>query len=288
MSAAETQAPRLARAGLSRFAGAGFWAGVALVVLIAAAAVLSPVLQTHNPTEVDLAQRFRQAGEAGYILGTDHLGRDLWSRAIAGLGWSTACALIATVLASALGIALGLIAAERDGWARVIVRQATDTVIAFPGIVVAICVIAVMGQGFWPLTLTLGFLSWPVFARVTFAEASSVMARDYVRAASLLGVSRLGVLWGHVLPALRPTLMVLAAFHFADMLIAESALSFLGIGAPVGAPTWGNMLAESRSFLFLAPSMMLVPSAFIVGAVIALNLLGDGLAAAARRAEGGA
>ncbi len=289
MSAADAApSPRLARAGLSAYAGIELRAGLALVALLAAGAVLSPWLVTHPPTEVALRERLLDAGAGGHLLGTDHLGRDLWSRAVAGLAWSTACALVATAIAAALGTVLGLIAAEREGWARAIVRQATDTVIAFPGIVVAIVVIAVVGQGFWPLTLTLGLLSWPVFARVVFAEAQSLMTRDYVSAARLLGASRLAVLWGHVLPGLRPTLATVTAFHFADMLIAESALSFLGVGAPVGAATWGVMLADSRPFLFVAPQMLLVPAAFIAAAVIALNLLGDGLASAARKREGGA
>lgn len=287
MTAAEAVSPRLARAGRRRTAEPELVIGLVLVAMIAVLAVLSPWLRTMDPEAASLPLRFR-APLDGFLLGSDHIGRDLWSRAITGLTWSMACALTATLISFVIGTALGLAAAERPGLTRTVVMQATGTVIAFPGIVVAICVIAVIGQGFWPLTLTLGLLSWPVFARVVFAEAQSLMERDYVRAAHLFGVSRLRVIIGHVLPGLRSSLFVMAAFHFADMLIAESALSFLGIGAPVGAPTWGNMLAESRPYLWRAPAMLLVPAGFIVAAVIALNLLGDGLAARFRKQEAGA
>jgi peptide/nickel transport system permease protein len=169
------------------------------------------------------------------------------------------------------------------GWPRAVVRNLVDTVIAFPSLVIAVVVIALVGRGFWPAALVLGLATWPIVARVVFAEAQSVLQRDYVTAAGFLGVSRVAILHAHVLPALRPTLLVMAAFTFADMLIIESALSFLGLGAPISVPTWGNMLADSRQFLANAPWMMIVPGACIAFAAVALNLLGDGVAQAARR-----
>jgi len=273
-----------ARRGLRRIRRQGgtnrleLWIGGGLACLLAALALLAPWVQTHEPMFGDLMQRFAAPGSPEHWLGTDNLGRDLWSRVVAGLAWSLACALTATLIAGALGTSLGLLAAESHGRLRGIIRQAVDLVLAFPGLVAAICVIAVVGQGFWPLVLTLGLLSWPVFARVVYAESLAIMERDFVTAARLAGVSRTRILRGHVLPALRPTLLVMVAFHFADMLIAESALSFLGIGAPLGDPTWGNMLAESRQFLFRAPWMLFVPAGAIVIAVVTANLLGDGIA----------
>jgi len=234
-------------------------------------------LRPAEPGRIDLYDRFAPPGTPGHWLGTDHLGRDLWSRALEGLGWSLGCALAATVIALAIGSSLGLLAAERSGPVRTFIRQTSSLVMAFPGLVVAICVMAVLGQGFRPLVLTLGLLTWPVFARVVYAEASGVLARDYVLAARLTGASPVAILRGHVLPAVGPTLFVVASFHFGEMLIAESALSFLGIGAPVGAATWGNMLADSRQYLFNAPWMLAVPGSAIVLAVLAANLTGDGL-----------
>jgi len=266
----------------TRSTRAELWFGGTLAFALLALAALAPWAQTHDPMLGDLTLRFIPPGDGTHWLGTDNLGRDLWSRAVAGLAWSLACALTATLIAASIGTTLGLLAAERDGWVRAVVRQVVDLVLAFPGIVAAICVIAVVGQGFWPLVLTLGLLSWPVFARVVYAEALGLLERDFVTAARLAGVNRLRILVGHVLPGLRTTLLVMLAFHFADMLIAESALSFLGIGAPPGDPTWGNMLAESRQFLFRAPWMLFVPAGAIVLAVVIANLLGDGIAAALR------
>jgi peptide/nickel transport system permease protein len=174
------------------------------------------------------------------------------------------------------------LAAESGGALRTLVLQLVAAVLSFPGLVVAIAVISVVGHGYWPLTLTLGLLSWPVFARVIYAEARGLLERDYVLAARLAGASRLRILTGHVLPAVAPTLYVMLAFHLADMLVAESALSFLGLGAPLGSPSLGNMLAESRQYLFVAPWLMFVPAAAIVAVVIAANLFGDGLTARVR------
>lgn len=223
-----------------------------------------------------------------YWLGTDPLGRDIWSRSVASLPWSTAAAGIATLISLSIGTLLGILAAEFSGIVRTVIRQTVDTVLSFPGLVIAIVIIAVVGQGFWTLTLTLGFLSWPVFTRVVYAESLSLTRRDYVTAARLLGAGRPAILWGHVLPGLRPTLFVVMAFQFANLLIAESALSFLGLGVPLGVPTWGNMMNEARGNLLDAPWMMFVPASAIVVMVVTANLLGDGISVAARKKGRGA
>jgi peptide/nickel transport system permease protein len=207
----------------------------------------------------------------------------LWSRAVAGLQWSMSCALAANTINLVIGATLGLLAAEREGWPRTIARQITDTLQSFPFLVVAIVVVVIVGHGYWPLVLTLGFLAWPVFMRVVYAEASSIFQRDYVKAARIAGVSRARIMFSHVLPGVRASLFVVFAFHFAGLLIAESALSFLGIGAPLGVPTWGNILAESRQYLLRAPWMLMVPAGAIVIAVITMNLVGDGIAGISRK-----
>ena len=254
-----------------------------LFVTIVVLAVFGKWLQTHDPMQGDLLARFVSPGNKGYLLGSDHLGRDLWSRAVAGLQWSMACALTANIINLFIGTTLGLMAAEKEGWARTIIRQFTDTMQSLPFLIVAIVVVVIVGHGFVPLVLTLGLLSWVVFMRVTYAEASSIYQRDYVKAAHIAGVNRFAIMFGHVLPGVRASLFVIFAFHFAGLLIAESALSFLGIGAPLGVPTWGNMLAESRQYLLRAPWMLLVPAGAIVMAVITMNLVGDGVAGLARK-----
>jgi peptide/nickel transport system permease protein len=275
-------ARRLKRTRMKTGAAIELGWGITFGLALLGMTIFQGALSTYDPMQSDLLNRFAAPGTEAHWLGSDNLGRDLWSRALAGLEWSLSAALIATVLAATIGTTLGLVAAESQGRTRAVIRQLVDLVLAFPGLVAAICVIAVVGQGFWPLVLTLGLLSWPVFARVTYAESLGLMERDYVLAARLMGVGRWRILIGHVLPGLRATLMVMLAFHFADMLIAESALSFLGLAAPLGEPTWGNMLAESRAHLFRAPWMLFVPAAAIVLAVVTANVIGDGMAAASR------
>lgn len=263
--------------GRPRFSGE-LWLGVVLAGLLLAATIASDSLQPADPAKTNLLGRFTEPGADGYWLGSDNLGRDLLARVLAGLQWSLGAAALATAISATIGTTLGLIAAEYSGRVRTVILQITDLVLAFPGLIVAICVIAVVGQGFWPLVLTLGFLSWPPFARVIYAEGLSLSSRGFVTAARLSGSSRASILVRHWLPALSGTLGVMLAFHFAEMLIAESALSFLGLAAPVGEPTWGNMLAESRPHLFRAPWMLYVPAGAIVIAVLAANFIGDGLA----------
>lgn len=254
-----------------------------LFTIIMVIAIFGQFLQTHDPMQGDLLKRFTPPGQEGYILGSDHLGRDLWSRMVDGLQWSMACAMTANVINLFIGSTLGLLAAEKPGWLRITVNQFVYTLQAFPGLVILICVVVVVGQGFMTLVLTLGLLSWVVYMRVVYAEASSLFQREYVQASRLAGVSRWAIMFGHVLPGVRASLFVIFAFHFAGLLIAESALSFLGLGAPLGVPTWGNMLAESRQYMIRAPWMLLVPAGAIVTAVVTMNLVGDGIASLARK-----
>ncbi len=138
-------------------------------------------------------------------------------------------------------------------------------------------IIAVAGHGFWALTLVLGLVAWVSFARVVFAETMAIKKREYITAARLLGIPGWRIVSTYVLRALRPTLTVMFAFIFADLLVAEAGLSFLGLGAPLGEPSWGNMLADSQANLFDAPWMMYAPAAAVVMTVLAANLIGDGL-----------
>jgi len=274
---------RFNRSKLKQMANVEIVIAFTLFTIIVILAVFGAFLQTHDPMQGDLMSRFVPVGQKGYILGSDHLGRDLWSRAVAGLQWSMACALTANVINLIIGTTLGLMAAEKEGWVRTVIRSITDTLQSFPFLVIAIVVVVIVGHGFVPLVLTLGLLAWVVFMRVVYAEATSIYQRDYVKAARIAGVSRFAIMFGHVLPGVRASLFVIFAFHFAGLLIAESALSFLGIGAPLGVPTWGNMLAESRQYLLRAPGMLLVPAGAIVLAVITMNLVGDGISSLARK-----
>lgn len=260
--------------------------GLTVAVVLLVLTFLRSPLQPHDPLAQSLFDR-TQGPSADHLFGTDQLGRDIASRLLAGLQWSLGVATISTVCAMTIGGIVGTLAGWRAGWTRTVLVRAIDTAISFPTFVLVVTVIAVLGRGFVPLVATLSIASWPLFARVVYAETLGLREREYVLAARLSGIRGRRALLIHVVPGLRPTLLVMAAFTFADMLIAESALSFLGIGAPLAEPTWGNMLSESRLYLVDAPWMMLAPAATIVLAAVTGNLIGDGLAARARQRERG-
>jgi peptide/nickel transport system permease protein len=261
----------------SRFASWELWIGGTLMGCIVLLALLGPALAMQDPAFIDLHQRFMPLFSQGHLLGTDQLGRDLLARVLSGLRWSFATALCATLLAFTIGTTLGLVAGRTQSLAGKAVRQVTALAQSFPVFVLAVALVAIIGNGLVAIAVILGLVTWPVFCRIVQAEAASLYTREYVLAAEMLQMSRLRLYSRHILPGLMASLSVIVPFHFADMLIAESALSFLGIGAPLGAATWGNMLQESRSYLLNAPWIMLVPAAAVVTLVIAANLLGDGL-----------
>lgn len=269
----------------SRASSASLVVGGVLAALLVIVALTSPWLGFPDPMHTELTQRLRPPGTPGHPLGTDQLGRDMLSRVLSGARWSLGIGTVATAIGLAIGVTLGVAAGWARGVPRILLTRAIDIGISFPYLVIALTVVAVVGRGFWPLALTLGLVCWPPIARVGYAETLGLAQREYVVAARLMGVRASVVVLSHVLPALRPTVQVMAAFTFAEMMISESGMSFLGLGAPLGAPTWGNELSASRSYLPQAPWMMLVPAAAIVIGVLAANLVGDGLTARAHRRE---
>ncbi len=250
-------------------------AGLAIGGFMLVVALIAPLLAL-DPDATDLAARL-QAPSAEHVLGTDSLGRDVLARVVAGFRWSLSIAAMATLIGLLIGTVLGVSAAWHSGKIRAVLTRAIDVGISFPYLVTALTFISVVGRGFWPLVLTLGLVNWPTIARVVYAQTLSLREREYVVAARLMGVRSLRSVLTHVLPALRPTALVVVAFMFAEMLVAESGLSFLGLGAPLGTPTWGNMLSESRAYLSVAPWQMIAPAVAIVLAVLAANFVGDGL-----------
>jgi peptide/nickel transport system permease protein len=252
------------------------WAGGGVLACASILALVTSWLASAHGL-IDLDRRFVSPLSIGHLLGTDQLGRDLGMRILLGLRWSFATALCATLIAFSIGAVLGLLAARSHSWFAKAIRQVTALAQSFPVFVLAVSVVALVGNGFVAISVVLGLVTWPVFCRVVQAETASLLAREYVLAAGMLQMSAVRLYCMHILPGLVSSLSVLVPFHFADMLIAESALSFLGVGAPLGETTWGSMLQESRSYLWSAPWLMLLPASAIVMLVIAANLLGDGL-----------
>jgi peptide/nickel transport system permease protein len=268
---------RDSRSGTARLA-----VGIGLAVVLVGGTLGALLFGDITPVPANASDRLLGLGQHGHLLGTDELGRDTLRWTIAGFAWTAAVSAVGACLAAAIAIALGVIAGATKGVVRASCSRVIDVCLSLPYLVIAVAVMAAVGRGFWPLSITLGLVSWPIFARVIYAETRGLMQREYVRAARLLGVSPLRIQLTHILPGLRHTMMVMWAFVFADLLVAESGLSFLGIGAPLGSPSLGNMLAAGRQYLVNAPRMVLVPAAVIVLAVTAANLIGDGVAARAR------
>lgn len=267
--------PRLPR----RLASVVYLAAGATVLVVFLAPPLLPVVGL-DPVEGDLGQRFLPPGTDGFVLGTDELGRGVLARVLEGGQYTFAIALVATVIAGVLGVALGLLGASlaHRRWLGRLVTRLVDFAIAFPNLVLVMVIIGLLGRTNTVLAVSLGLFFWPVVARVVYAEGRRILAQDYVTAARLFGVSQIRLMFRHVVPNLGSVIAVVSAFQFADLLIAAAALSFLGLGPPIGVPEWGSMLSEARGFLRSAPWMLIGPAAAIIWSVVIANLLGDQLA----------
>jgi len=218
-----------------------------------------------------------QAPGATHWLGTDSLGRDIVSLLLVGARASIAVGLIAVGIGLSAGVALGLLAAARRGWVDTLVMRAADVSFAFPALLTAIMLGAVAGPGLVTSTVAIGLFNVPVFARITRAAARGVWARDYVLAARACGLGPWAITRRHVLPNIAAVLIVQATVQFAVAILAEAALSYLGLGTQPPTPSWGRMLNEAQLQMFQAPQLALWPGLAIAFSVLGLNLLGDGL-----------
>jgi peptide/nickel transport system permease protein len=235
-------------------------------------------LSGYDHRAINLDHRLLPPLSPGHLLGTDELGRDELARLLNGLRWSVGAAFSATLIAFTIGTTFGLAAAHKGSFLGAFLKLLTTFTQSFPSFVLAVTVIALLGDsGFLAVTLTLGLVTWPVFSRVVYAEARSLFQREYVQAAEMTGMNVVRLYTRHVLPALIPSLSVLVVFHFAEMIVAESALSFLGIGAPLGAATWGAMLNEGRAYMLEAPWLTLSPALAMVAIIVSAHYLGQRL-----------
>jgi len=252
--------------------------GGVLLLGLALAALLAPYLAPHDPLHQDLPHALAPPSRA-HPLGTDRLGRDVLSRVLHGARLSLVVGAAAVAGALAIGVALGALAGYGGRAADALVSAAVDLLLAFPGILLAIALAAALGPSARNVALALAVLGWPGYARLARAEIRAAAARDSTRAAEALGATRLRIALRHLLPAARPALVVQATFGLAGAIVAESSLSFLGLGSPPPAPSWGAMLAEGRSFLLVAPYLVIAPALALGATVLAIQLVGDALRA---------
>lgn len=224
--------------------------------------------------EINLQDRL-QGPSAQHWFGTDELGRDILSRVIASAGVSVRVSVLAVTIALVVGVTLGLLAGFFGGWLDTIIMRSQDVLFAFPEILLALAIVAILGPGVTTATIAIGIVYIPVFARVTRASALSVRTETYVRAAKSLGASPWRQMFSHVLPNISAPIIVQTSLSLAFAILSEAALSFLGLGVQPPEPSWGRMLFDSRAFFQDAWWMSVFPGLAVFVTVLACNLLGD-------------
>ena len=260
---------------MSRLAYIGFF----IAALFILAAIFAPLVATHDVTAQDLAIRYG-APSAEHWFGTDSLGRDVFSRVVFGARISLEVGIIVVTVSSVVGVIVGSIAGFYGGLIdRILSGYIFNVFMAFPGLLLAIALVAFLGAGLGKLILALCVIGWVGYARVMRGQVLKVREYDFVQAARALGAGSFRILKTHILPNAIQPLIVQASLGMAGAVMSEASLSFLGLGIPPPAPSWGTMIEESRSFdiLYNAPHVLLFPGLAIALTVLSFNFIGDGL-----------
>ena len=253
-----------------------FVVGSAVVLLLVISAVVSMFLSPYTVGDIDIPNKLA-ASSAQHWFGTDSLGRDIASLLLVGSQNSLLVGFIAVGIGLGAGVPLGLLASAKRGWVEEVVMRAADFTFAFPALLSAILLTSIYGPGLVVSITAIGIFNIPVVARITRGAANSVWTRDYTLAARAAGKSKWAITWEHVLPNIASVLIVQATVQFAIAILAEAALSYLGLGTQPPQPSWGRMLNEAQSQMFQAPMLAVYPGVAIALAVLGLNLMGDGL-----------
>ena len=253
-----------------------FVIGGVLTLLLVGAAMLSLFWTPWSPYEMNLAGKL-QPPSATHWLGTDPFGRDVASLLLVGARNSILVGVIAVGIGLGIGGTLGLLASARRGWVEEVIMRLADFTFAFPAILSAIMMTAVFGAGIVNSIIAIGIFNIPTFARVTRASANAIASRDFILAARACGKGPWRITVEHVLPNIASVLIVQATIQFALAILAEAALSYLGLGTQPPQPSWGRMLNEAQTLMFSAPRLAVYPGVAIALSVLGLNLLGDGL-----------
>ena len=257
----------------NRLAQAGFI--ITLVVILAA--IFAPLLAPHGPTEQSIAEHQLEPPSLEYPMGTDQFGRGIFSRVIYGARISLQVGLVAVGFAIVVGIPLGLISGYFKGSVDEFIMRSMDVLFAFPAILLAIAMIAVLGQSLVNVMLAIGIVYTPIFARVTRSGVLSVREEAYVTASKAIGDTDLGIIRKDILPNVIAPIIVQATVSLAFAILAESALSFLGLGTPPPTPSWGRMLSESRNFMQSAWWTVVFPGLAIMVTILGFNFIGDAM-----------
>lgn len=260
-----------------RGAGALAVLGVILIAIFTVCAIFAPWLAPHDPAQLELSQRLLSPS-ASHWFGTDELGRDILSRTIYGARISMIVAVSVVSLSLAAGLVAGLLAGFYGGWLDVTINiYVTNAFLSLPGILLAIAFVAFLGPGLLNLILALAISGWVGYARLVRAQVLAVKEREFIEAARALGASDLRIMLRHIVPNILQPLIVQAAVGMAAAVLAEATLSFLGLGIPAPAASWGAMLNDGRSHLFDAPHLVFFPTVAVMLCVLSFNFIGDAL-----------
>jgi peptide/nickel transport system permease protein len=261
--------------------------GAMLVMVIILVAILAPVLSPHDPTEQfrdgltpdgqPMPSTLLASGDARFPLGTDANGRDLLSRILYGARISLLVGVLANLMAVAIGTFVGSVAAYFGGWIEIFLMRFTDMMMAFPTLLLAMTLVAILKPSLWIIILVIGAVYWTWIARVVYGQVLALRDRDFVIAARALGAGRIFSLVRHILPQLIPTIIVWGTLGIATNVMLEASLSYLGIGVQPPTPSWGGMIQQGQSFYRTAPWLVIFPGLAIMLTVFAFNLFGDGL-----------
>jgi len=251
-------------------------ASLIIIFILVASAILAPLIAPYDPTSQRMVERRLPPGSSGYLLGTDGFGRDIASRLVYGGRISLTVGLVSVGAGMLIGMALGLIAGYFKRLDNLIMRV-MDILLAFPGVLIAIIVVAILGPGLYNVIIAISVFSIPMFARLTRGATLSAKEETYVLAARSLGASTSRIILQHILPNIVSPIIVFATVRIGVSILNAAALSFLGIGAQPPLPEWGVMISEGRDFLYTSPHMAFVPGLAILIVVLSFNLLGDGV-----------
>ncbi len=250
--------------------------GLVIVLLFVAIAALAPLLSPYDPYEPDFVHLLQPPGR-GHLFGTDELGRDVLSRILYGARISIAVGLVAVALAVFIGAPLGLVAGYWGGRTDDLIMRAMDVLMAFPGILLAICIVSILGATLENAVIAVGVFTIPTFARLARGEVLAIKGSEFVEASRAAGAKDAWIMLSHMVPNIISPLVVMGTLNVSSAILAAAGLGFLGLGAQPPSPEWGAMLANGRNYLLVAPHAATFPGLAILVLALGLNLLGDGL-----------
>ncbi|MGI6854926.1 nickel transporter permease [Mesorhizobium sp. 1B3] len=251
--------------------------GLVIILLLLMMAAFAPLIATDDPNAQNLADRLREPGWQGHLLGTDELGRDIWSRIVYGARTTLYIVVLVTVTAPVFGLVVGTVAGYLGGWTERILMRLTDIFLAFPRLILALAFVAALGPGVENAVLAIALTAWPPYARVARAETLTVRHSDYIAAARLQGAGPGRIILGHIMPMCVSSVIVRVTLDMAGIILTAAGLGFLGLGAQPPLAEWGAMISSGRQYLLDQWWVATVPGLAIFIVSLGFNLLGDGL-----------